>query len=154
MELYVVEPQTLFISYLSDVLARADMDVVRIATAFDLADIERAQPGAIFVDADFLDTEPVAVVEMLRTALPAALILAYVGDETQRFGDKLSAAGANGVLSKHSGVSEIVKGIRDAVATGTFIDPRLAEALAEGEPSQDEVRYVDFRTRHAFETNS
>ena len=150
MDLYVVEPQTLFISYLTDVLARADMDVVRIATAFDLDDIERAHPGAVFVDTDFLDGEPVSVVETLRGALPAALIFAYVGDQTHRFGELLNAAGATGVLSKHSSATEVVNGIRAAVANGRFLDPRLTEP-AQG--AQDEVRYVDLRSRQPFEAN-
>lgn len=150
MDLYVVEPQTLFISYLSDVLARADMDVVRIATAFDLDDIERAHPGAVFVDTDFLDAEPVSVVETLRGALPAALIFAYVGDQTHHFGELLDAAGATGVLSKHSSATEVVNGIRDAVANGRFLDPRLTEPV---EGAQDEVRYVDLRSRQPSEAN-
>lgn len=143
MDLYVVEPQTLFIAYLTDVLARADMDVVRIATAFDLGDIERTQPSAVFLDTDFLDGEPVAAVEMVHGALPAAPIFAYVGDTTRGFVEQLTAAGASCILSKNSSPTEVVQGIRDALASGRFIDPRLGDL--DDCPPHDEVRYVDFR---------
>jgi DNA-binding NarL/FixJ family response regulator len=113
---YVVEPQSLFVPYLSDVLARAEMRVVRVAPTLDVDDIRAARPEALFVDTDFLDVDPADAVSAMRAALPRAFICAYTDGEGAR-ADRLRFAGANVVLSKRYGDTEITDALRKATRT-------------------------------------
>ena len=123
MDSYVVEPQSLFVPYLSDVLARAEMRVVRVAPTLDVDDIRANHPEALFVDTDFLDVDPADAVSAMREALPRAFICAYT-DGHGAGADRLTFAGANCVLSKRSGDREITDALRAARQRGTFTDPR------------------------------
>ena len=123
MDSYVVEPQFLFVPYLSDVLAGAEMRVVRVAMALDVDDIRATGPEALFVDTDFLDVDPADAVSAMREALPRAFICAYTDGEGAR-ADRLRFAGANCVLSKRSGAVEITDALLTARSRGAFTDPR------------------------------
>jgi DNA-binding NarL/FixJ family response regulator len=120
---YVVEPQSLFVPYLSDVLARAELRVVRVAPTLDVDDIRASRPEALFVDTDFLDVDPADAVSAMRAVLPRAFICAYTDGEGAR-ADRLRFAGANCVLSKRSGAGEITDALRTARSRGSFTDPR------------------------------
>jgi len=122
---YVVEPQSLFVPYLSDVLARAELRVVRVASNLDVDDIRATGPEALFVDTDFLDIDPADAVSAMRAALPGAFICAYTDGAGPR-ADRLRFAGANCVLSKKSGPGEIADALRTAQTRGAFTDPRCA----------------------------
>lgn len=123
MDSYVVEPQSLFVPYLSDVLAGAELRVVRVAPTLDVDDIRASRPEALFVDTDFLDVDPADAVSAMRAVLPRAFICAYTDGEGAR-ADRLRFAGANCVLSKRSGPGEIADALRTARTKGSFTDPR------------------------------
>jgi len=110
----VVEPQSLFVPYLSDVLARAELRVVRVAPTLDVDDIRASEPDALFVDTDFLDIDAADAVSAMREALPRAFICAYTDGEGA---DRLRFAGANCVVSKRSGAREITSALRSALST-------------------------------------
>jgi DNA-binding NarL/FixJ family response regulator len=120
---YIVEPQSLFVPYLSDVLAKAELNVVRVATTLDVDDIRATRPEALFVDTDFLDIDPADAVSAMRAVLPRAFICAYTDGAGAR-ADRLRFAGANCVVSKRSGASEITDALRTARTRGSFTDPR------------------------------
>jgi DNA-binding NarL/FixJ family response regulator len=118
---YVVEPQSLFVPYLSDVLAKAELRVVRVAETLDVEDMRASRPEALFVDTDFLEVDAAVAVSAMREALPRAFICAYTDDQGA---DRLRFAGANCVVSKRSGPVEIANALRTARKRGTFTDPR------------------------------
>jgi DNA-binding NarL/FixJ family response regulator len=120
---YVVEPQSLFVPYLSDVLAGAELRVVRVVPTLDVDDIRASHPEALFVDTDYLDVDPADAVTAMREAVPSAFICAYTDGEGA-LADRLRFAGANCVLSKRSGAVEIADVLRTARKRGTFTDPR------------------------------
>jgi len=122
---YVVEPQSLFIPFLSDVLAGAEMRVVRVSPSLDVDDIRATSPEALFVDTDFLDVDPADAVSAMRQALPEAFICAYTDANSGARADRLRFAGANCVLSKRSGPGEVADVLRAARTRGTFLDPRF-----------------------------
>ena len=122
---YVVEPQSLFVPYLSDVLAGAELRVVRVAPTLDVEDIRASHPEALFVDTDYLDVDPADAVTAMREAVPSAFICAYTDGAGPR-ADRLRFAGANCVLSKRSGPGEIAEALRTAQTRGSFTDPRCA----------------------------
>lgn len=124
MDSYVVEPQSLFVPYLSDVLARTGMRVVRVSQRFDVDDILRTRPEALFLDADYLDVDAADAVSALRAALPQALICAYSDAITGR---RLRGAGADCVLSKRSDADTIAAGLTAAQAGGGFVDPAFED---------------------------
>jgi DNA-binding NarL/FixJ family response regulator len=109
-----VEPQSLFVPYLSDVLARAELRVVRVATGLDVEDIRASHPEALFVDTDFLDVDAADAVSAMREALPRAFICAYTDNEHT---DRLRFAGADCVVSKRFGAREITSALRTALST-------------------------------------
>ncbi len=123
MDSYVVEPQSLFVPYLSDVLAGAEMRVVRVAASLDVDDIRATRPEALFVDTDFLDVDPADAVSAMREALPRAFICAYTEGEGPR-ADRLRFAGANCVLSKRSGPIEVTDALRRARRTAVVVADR------------------------------
>ena len=146
VESYLVEPQSLFVPYLADVLGRAEMRVVRVSTTLDVDDIGRTRPEALFVDTDFLDCDPADALSALRAVLPEALICAYTEGSGASRADRLRYAGADCVLSKRSGQHEIAEGVRVARETGGYTDPRLVLAAAEPPaPQTDEVRVAGRR---------
>jgi DNA-binding NarL/FixJ family response regulator len=122
---YIVEPQSLFVPYLSDVLEEAEMRVVRVAPTLDVDDIRATRPEALFVDTDFLDVDPADAVSAMREALPKAFICAYTDGQNGARADRLRFAGANCVVSKQSGPGEVTDVLRVARTRGTFTDPRL-----------------------------
>jgi DNA-binding NarL/FixJ family response regulator len=145
VESYVVEPQSLFVPYLVDVLGRAEMRVVRVAGTLDVDDIGRAHPEALFVDTDFLDGDPAEALSALRAVLPRALICAYTDGTGPARADRLRLAGADCVLSKRSGQYEITEGVRVARETGGYTDPRLVLAAEPPVPRTDEPRVAGRR---------
>ena len=118
-----MEPQSLFVPYLSDVLAGAELRVVRVATTLDADDIRDSRPEALFLDTDFLDVDPADAVSAMRALLPRAFICAYTDGAGAR-ADRLRFAGANCVVSKRSGATEITDALRTARTRGSFTDPR------------------------------
>lgn len=113
---YVVEPQSLFVPYLSDVLAKAEMRVVRVAAHLDVEDIRRTEPEAVFVDTDFLEVDPAEALSIVRETLPSTFICAYTDGEGASRPDRLRYAGANCIVSKRSGPREVLDTLRDARA--------------------------------------
>ncbi len=111
-----MEPQSLFVPYLSDVLAGAELRVVRVVPTLDVDDIRANHPEALFVDTDFLDGDPADAVSAVREALPGAFICAYTDGEGTG-ADRLRFAGANCVLSKRFGAREITTALRTALST-------------------------------------
>jgi DNA-binding NarL/FixJ family response regulator len=126
---YVVEPQSLFVPYLSDVLAGAEMRVVRVAPNLDVDDIRAVRPEALFVDTDFLDVDPADAVSAMREALPRAFICAYTEGEGAR-ADRLRFAGANCVLSKRSGPTEVTDALRRARRSALSVADRAVVDVA------------------------
>ena len=117
MDSYVVEPQSLFVPYLSDVLASVELNVVRVAADLDVDDIRRTDPAALFVDTDFLVEDPADALSAMRAALPRAFICAYTDGEGASRPDRLRYAGANCVLSKRSGPAQIAADLRAGLRT-------------------------------------
>lgn len=118
-----MEPQSLFVPFLSDVLARAELRVVRVAPTLDVDDIRATGPEALFLDTDFLDIDAADAVSAMRAVLPLAFICAYTDGEGAP-ADRLRFAGANCVVSKRSGATEIAHALRTARTNGSFTDPR------------------------------
>ena len=115
MDSYVVEPQSLFVPFLSDVLAGAELRVVRVAPTLDVDDIRASRPEALFVDTDFLDGDPADAVSAMRAVLPRAFICAYTDGEGAR-ADRLRFAGANCVIPKRFGAGEVAAALRSALS--------------------------------------
>ena len=113
MDSYVVEPQSLFVPYLADVLAQAEMRVVRVAPHLDVQDVLRIAPQALFVDTDFLEIDPADALRAMREALPSAFICAYAEIDAPA-AERFRRAGANCVLSKKLGPAEIADRLRTA----------------------------------------
>jgi DNA-binding NarL/FixJ family response regulator len=130
---FVVEPQTIFVDRLDDVLRAAGFDVVAVSKDLDADAIAAAAPELVFIDPDFAFVDPREAVRTLLTVAPQALVCVY----TQRCGGELGracvAAGARCVVSKHAGEDEIVAILKEVSLGGTYVDRRVDRC---GDPGQ------------------
>jgi DNA-binding NarL/FixJ family response regulator len=121
----IIEPQRLFAPFLLQVFAQAGFSVVSSLERLALDEIGRNEPSVIFVDVDFIDVEPIVALRQLRNVVPNATICAYTGRTGAGWAATCSRAGANCVVSKSAVSTEIVSGIKHALRTGAFVDPRF-----------------------------
>ena len=125
---YIVEPQTIFVDFLKDVLTDAGLDVLHIDAKIDPAHLLTVQPRMLFVDLDFVeDTDPLEAIRKSRSVLPDALICVYTNEQRPAWADSCRSAGANGVLSKASASPEVAEGLRMMIICGNYTDPRVNE---------------------------
>jgi len=109
---YLIEPQLLFVPYLSRLLVNAGLDIVATSDDVDGKDIASHDPAAIFVDVDFFDRgAPNAICRIKQVAKHAAVI-AFSNADDATFEAACYISGASAVLSKGTGVDTIVRAVR------------------------------------------
>lgn len=124
MRTYLIEPQLLFVPYLSRLLSNAGLDVVATSDDVDGKDIVAHDPAAIFVDVDFFDRGAPNAICRIRQVTKAAAIIAFSDAEDPTFEAACFISGASAVLSKRSGVDAVVRAVR-AVLPAAPVRPSL-----------------------------
>lgn len=119
MRTYLIEPQLLFVPYLSRLLGNAGLEVVATSDDVDPKDIVAQDPAAIFVDVDFFDRGAPNAICRIRQATKAAII-AFSDAEDATFEAACYISGASAVLSKRAGVEAIVRAMRSVVPTSSL----------------------------------
>jgi DNA-binding NarL/FixJ family response regulator len=109
---YVIEPQTMFVSYLTNMLADAGMLVIATSDDVDARDIAAHEPAAVFVDVDFFERGAANALCRIRqtTRSAAVIVLSEMDDPT--FEAACYISGASSVLSKRSSVEQLVASMR------------------------------------------
>lgn len=125
MKTFVIEPQELFISSLTEVFTDLGLEVDLFAKDVNFRQLLDEQPDIIFVDVDFTPQEPLRLITLLRTLLPKALLAVYTSQRSAEWAKACHFSGANALLSKAADRAEIVKGLRQMIDTGEFTDVRL-----------------------------
>jgi DNA-binding NarL/FixJ family response regulator len=105
---YVVEPQSLFVSYLVDALADSGIEVVRVTPRFDPALLETDHPQLVFLDLEVDTAFPEEVVRLARESSPDSRVVVYASGDPGPYRD----AGADAVVSKDLDVDEFVRAMR------------------------------------------
>jgi len=81
----------------------------------------------VFVDIDFVETDPLTAIRQLHGVVPQATICAYTGREDEGWAAACTAAGANCVISKSATPPEIIDGIARALHLGSYVDRRFGD---------------------------
>jgi len=72
------------------------------------------------------EADPLELLRQVRFVLSVSLILVYMDCPNGSWNVDYHAAGANGLLSKQSSITELAVGLRSALRSGCFTDPRCA----------------------------
>lgn len=91
----------------------------------DVADLSRRSPHVLVCDLDRLDVDPLELLRQVRFVLPECTIVVYTAIATQAWARECHLAGASCVLSTESNEAQLTAGLRRAIQSGCFTDPRL-----------------------------
>ncbi len=113
--------------------AQADMLVVGEAsdgnTALNLC--RELQPDVIIMDISMPGTNGVDATCSLKELCPHSRTLALTVHESTAYLRQMLQAGAAGYVLKRAASEELIHGIRSVAKGGTYIDPMIADRLAE-----------------------
>jgi DNA-binding NarL/FixJ family response regulator len=128
LSVHLVEAQGLFVPTLADMFHEIGLDVLNVSSVVNVERVLDEQPDVLFIDADFLEEEPLWLVNSLRLVVPEAVICVYTGEPSPQWARACHFAGATAVFSKNSRRREIVAGMRDALRRRPYTDVRLRDA--------------------------
>lgn len=94
----------------------------------EVSALGRLGPDLLVCDIDGLDEDALELIRRIRFVLPDCVIAVYTGVMKRTWGFACHVAGANCLLSKEATQSELSDGLRDALGSGCFTDPRFAAA--------------------------
>jgi DNA-binding NarL/FixJ family response regulator len=97
-----------------------------VVARLDVAALGKLAPDVLIADVDRLEVDPLEALRQLRFVLPECAIVVYTGGVESSWGRACHLAGATCVLSKESDESQLTTGLRRALQTGCFTDPRFA----------------------------
>lgn len=92
----------------------------------DVAALGKLAPDVLVADIDRQEVDALELLRQLRFVLPGCVIVVYTGAVSSAWGRDCHLAGASCVLSKESREALLVSGLRRAIQTGCFTDPRFA----------------------------
>jgi DNA-binding NarL/FixJ family response regulator len=92
----------------------------------DVAALAKLAPDLLVCDIDDLEVDPLELLRRIRFVLPDCLIAVYTGVVTTAWGRACHLAGANCLLAKDATQVELALGLRVALRSGCYTDPRFA----------------------------
>jgi len=110
------------------VLREAGASAPATIARLNVAELGKLAPGLIVCDIDDLEVDPLEMVRRLRFVLPGCVIAVYTSDMKRTWGLACHLAGANCLLSKDSSAKQLSSGLRDALGSGCYTDPRFVAA--------------------------
>lgn len=103
---YLLEPQALFVPFLTALLLDHGIVVDRVRAELDLADVIAANAPLLFIDADFVEGDLSEVISIMRTLVGEAIICVYAEIEDPQERTALIVAGADCVIPKSADEKE------------------------------------------------
>jgi DNA-binding NarL/FixJ family response regulator len=97
-----------------------------ILAHLDVRALGKLAPDVLVADVDRQQVDPLEALRQLRFVLPECVIVVYTGALTRAWGRACHLAGASCVLAKESSEPVLISGMRRAIQTGCFTDPRFA----------------------------
>jgi DNA-binding NarL/FixJ family response regulator len=110
----------------SAVLKAAGLPALATLARLNVSDLGRLAPDLLVCDLDELDVDALELLRRIRFVLPDCTIVVYTGVMKRTWGRACHLAGANCLLSKEAPQAELAEGVRDALISGCFTDPRFA----------------------------
>ena len=111
---------------LSDVLKAAGELPLATLAQLDVSELRRLGPDLLVCDVDGIAVDPLELLRQVRFVLPDCLIAVYTGVMKRTWGVSCHFAGANCLLSKDSSLRQLASGVRGALRSGCYTDPRFA----------------------------
>jgi DNA-binding NarL/FixJ family response regulator len=131
----LIDDHPAMIEAISRVLDSAGVRVVGTATsaATGLELLERRPADVAVVDLMLPDTDGIELAVAISRAPSPARTLLYSGHADPRLASQALAAGVNGLITKSSPLTEVVRAVQAIAAGGTYVDPVLGGPLARRE---------------------
>jgi DNA-binding NarL/FixJ family response regulator len=107
---------------LSSILRTAGETTMPVVEPIDVRSLGRLQPEFLLVDLDDLIVDRLETLRQLRFVLPKCVISS---DESRSWALGAHIAGANAMLSTHASDAAIAAGMKNAMISGCFTDPRF-----------------------------
>jgi DNA-binding NarL/FixJ family response regulator len=111
---------------LATVLTFAGLSIPGVIARLEVPELSRLNPGILIADVDRLDVDPFELLRQIRFVLPECIIVIYTSTGEASWARECHLAGANCLLSKDSNRAQLVSGLRSAIKSGCFTDPRLS----------------------------
>jgi DNA-binding NarL/FixJ family response regulator len=92
----------------------------------DVPELGRLVPNVLVCDLDASEKDSLELLRQIRFVLPECIIAVYTGITERTWGLACHLAGANCLLSKESSERQLSKGLRGALRSGCYTDPRFA----------------------------
>lgn len=105
--------------------ATCDVPLVTLAR-LDVAELGKLAPDVLVCDVDVTERDSLELLRQLRFVLPECLIAVYTGITERTWVVACHLAGGNCLLSKASDQRQLSKGLRGALRSGCYTDPRFA----------------------------
>jgi DNA-binding NarL/FixJ family response regulator len=93
-----------------------------------VTELRTIAPDLLLCDVDGSEVDKLELLRRIRFVLPQCVIVVYTGVTKRTWAVACHLAGANGMLSKESSQAELTAGLRNALKTGCFTDPRFVAA--------------------------
>ncbi len=122
--LAAIDPDHIFV--LRAALKSAGESAVLIPAHLDVAKLSALAPNTLVVDIDQLEGHALEMVRQLRFVLPQCILVVYSSSTEQAWARECHLAGATCVLSKNSSEAQLANGLRHAMRSGCWTDPRFA----------------------------
>jgi DNA-binding NarL/FixJ family response regulator len=90
------------------------------------SELGRLHPDLLVCDVDDSDVDALELLRRIRFVLPECVIAVYTGVMDSTWSRACHLAGANCLLSKDSSERDLAAGLRGALASGCYTDPRFA----------------------------
>jgi DNA-binding NarL/FixJ family response regulator len=109
----------------SAVLRDSGESALAILANLDVPELSKLAPDILVCDVDRLEIDPLEMVRQLRFVLPACTMVVYTDAKDQAWARECHLAGATCVLSKRSDEPQLALGLRHAIQSGCWTDPRF-----------------------------
>jgi len=110
---------------LSTALRESGESSVTVLANIDVTELSKLLPSILVADVDGLVADPLEMVRQIRFVLPECIFVVYTAAKDQSWARECHLAGATGVLSKDSNEAEVRGGLRHALQSGCWTDPRF-----------------------------
>ncbi len=97
-----------------------------ILTNLGVAELRKLTPDVLIADVDRLEVDQFELLRQIRFVLPDCVMAVYTAVVDLSWARACHLAGATCVLSKESSESQLASGLRHAIRSGCFTDPRFA----------------------------
>ncbi len=110
----------------SAVFRAVGLRMARTPSRLDVVELHAAAPDLLVCDVDDLDIDPLELLRQIRFVLPGCTIAVFTSNMDRSWGAACHRAGANCLLAKTSGERRLAAGLRGALLSGCYTDPRFA----------------------------